>query len=131
MVGARDAELLSRLRRLAQQTAAAALGSQALLGAFQNGEVGEDSVLEAALRERAHFRGCSLTRRQIEVSLLLAKGFTEEKIATQLFVSRSTANTHIDGILARTDFGSRHELRGWCQGILLGLRLRNSYLEVT
>jgi DNA-binding CsgD family transcriptional regulator/tetratricopeptide (TPR) repeat protein len=49
-------------------------------------------------------RGTQLTRREIDVASLIAKGLTNREIAARLFISGRTAETHVDRILAKLDF---------------------------
>jgi DNA-binding CsgD family transcriptional regulator/PAS domain-containing protein len=55
-----------------------------------------------SLRERH-----GLTRREAEVTLLLAEGLTNEQIADRLFISPHTAKRHTEHILAKLDIPSR------------------------
>jgi non-specific serine/threonine protein kinase len=50
-----------------------------------------------------------LTRRQMEVLCLLAKGWTDQEIADRLFISLRTVNTHVSHLLARLDVGTRRQ----------------------
>jgi DNA-binding NarL/FixJ family response regulator len=49
----------------------------------------------------------SLTEREVEVLRLIAKGLSNEEIATQLFVSIATVKTHITHILAKLQLRDR------------------------
>ena len=48
-----------------------------------------------------------LTRRELEVLHLVARGETDQGIADQLYVSRRTINCHVANILAKLDVPSR------------------------
>ena len=48
-----------------------------------------------------------LTRRELEVLHLVARGETDQGIADQLYVSRRTINCHVANILAKLDVRSR------------------------
>jgi DNA-binding NarL/FixJ family response regulator len=48
-----------------------------------------------------------LTRRELEVLHLVARGETDQRIAEQLYVSRRTINCHVANILAKLDVRSR------------------------
>ena len=49
----------------------------------------------------------SLTEREVEVLRLIAKGFSNEEIAKQLFVSLATVKTHITHILMKLQLRDR------------------------
>jgi DNA-binding CsgD family transcriptional regulator len=55
----------------------------------------------------------TLTRREIEVAALVARGLTNRKIAEQLFVSARTIDVHVDHILTKLGFHSRTQLAAW------------------
>ena len=48
-----------------------------------------------------------LTRRQVEVLRLLAKGLTDAQIADQLFLSRTTVHGHLREIYRRLEVTNR------------------------
>ncbi|MEO6797478.1 MAG: response regulator transcription factor [Candidatus Dormibacter sp.] len=48
-----------------------------------------------------------LTRRQVEVLRLLAKGLTDAQIADQLFLSRRTVHAHLREIFRRLEVPNR------------------------
>jgi DNA-binding NarL/FixJ family response regulator len=48
-----------------------------------------------------------LTRRELEVLHLVARGETDQGIADQLYVSRRTVNCHVSNILGKLDVKSR------------------------
>ena len=50
-----------------------------------------------------------LTRREMDVLLLVARGETDQRIADRLYLSRRTVNTHVSHILAKLDVSSRRE----------------------
>jgi DNA-binding CsgD family transcriptional regulator len=54
-----------------------------------------------------------LTRRQREVTALIAHGLTNRQIATTLFIAERTADTHVAHILARLGLRSRAEVAAW------------------
>ena len=51
----------------------------------------------------------SLTGREVEVLQLLVAGYTDQRIAETLFVSRRTANTHVQHIYGKLGVNSRAE----------------------
>jgi PAS domain S-box-containing protein len=58
---------------------------------------------------RSPVRAADLTRRELEILRLMAKGLTTEKIAGQLSLSRATVNNHIQHVLQKLNAHSRLE----------------------
>ena len=58
-------------------------------------------------RVRAQVRPHLLTRREMEVLQLVARGETDQRIADRLYLSRRTINCHVSNILAKLDVPSR------------------------
>ena len=54
-----------------------------------------------------------LTHREREVALLVARGLTNRQIASELSVSRSTANNHVARILRKLRLRSRAQIAAW------------------
>ncbi len=52
----------------------------------------------------------TLTRRERDVLILVAKGYTSQKVADQLFLSKHTIETHRKNIMRKMDFKSSAEL---------------------
>ncbi|GAA1475075.1 Transcriptional regulatory protein DegU [Corynebacterium felinum] len=57
----------------------------------------------------------ALTRRELEVLRLLARGYTYKEIGAQLFISIKTVETHASNILRKTQQSNRHALTRWAQ----------------
>ena len=57
--------------------------------------------------------GPTLTRRELDIASLVAKGLSNREIAARLFISRRTAETHVDRILTKLDFHSRAQIAVW------------------
>lgn len=55
----------------------------------------------------------ALTRRELEVLRLLARGYTYKEIAAELFISVKTVETHSSNILRKTQQSNRHALTRW------------------
>src|SRR5690349_2896226 len=55
----------------------------------------------------------SLTRREREVAILVAQGLTNREIATRLFISERTAESHVEQIRGKLGFHSRVEIANW------------------
>ncbi len=54
-----------------------------------------------------------LTAREREVLRLLARGYAYKEIATQLFISIKTVETHASSVLRKLQLSNRHELTRW------------------
>lgn len=52
----------------------------------------------------------SLTKRQVEVLVLLAKGYARKQVADALFVSEDTVKTHVRGLYQKLSIHSQSEL---------------------
>ena len=55
----------------------------------------------------------ALTRRELEVLQLLARGYTYREIGERLFISVKTVETHASNILRKTQQSNRHQLTRW------------------
>jgi len=55
----------------------------------------------------------SLTRREREVANLVAEGLTNREIATRLFISERTAESHVEQIRGKLGFHSRAQIAAW------------------
>jgi len=55
----------------------------------------------------------SLTRRELEVLRLLARGYTYREIAEELFISIKTVETHASNVLRKTQQSNRNALTRW------------------
>jgi DNA-binding CsgD family transcriptional regulator len=49
----------------------------------------------------------ALTPSELKIAALVAQGLTNPQIATRLFLSRSTVQTHLENVFAKLDIGSR------------------------
>jgi DNA-binding CsgD family transcriptional regulator len=66
------------------------------------------------MTEQSHDRGRErLTPRQREITSLVARGYTNQQISTELVISRGTVGNHVEQILRRLELGSRVELATW------------------
>jgi DNA-binding CsgD family transcriptional regulator len=54
-----------------------------------------------------------LTRRELEVADLVAKGLTNREIAAQLYLSERTAQNHVQHILTKLDLANRSQITAW------------------
>jgi DNA-binding NarL/FixJ family response regulator len=54
-----------------------------------------------------------LSRREVEVAALVARGLTNKEIGTRLFISERTVDNHVQHAYQKLDIGSRSELAVW------------------
>jgi DNA-binding NarL/FixJ family response regulator len=54
-----------------------------------------------------------LSARELEVMRLIARGYSYKEIASELFISIKTVETHVSAVLRKLQFSSRHELTAW------------------
>jgi DNA-binding NarL/FixJ family response regulator len=91
-----------------------------VLDAFAGGDVVEDPAGEPEKIDDPAVD--ALTRRELEVLRLLARGYTYKEIGKQLFISIKTVETHASNILRKTQQSNRHQLTRWAyqQGLSEG-----------
>ncbi|QPK83608.1 response regulator transcription factor [Corynebacterium qintianiae] len=82
-----------------------------VLDAFASGGVVDDPEGEPVKVEDPLVD--ALTRRELEVLRLLARGYTYKEIGKQLFISVKTVETHASNILRKTQTSNRHQLTRW------------------
>lgn len=54
-----------------------------------------------------------LSSREQEVMRLIARGYTYKEVATELFISIKTVETHVSAVLRKLQLSNRHELTRW------------------
>lgn len=57
-----------------------------------------------------------LTAREQDVMRLIARGYTYREVASELFVSVKTVETHMSSVLRKLQLSNRQELARWAQG---------------
>jgi DNA-binding NarL/FixJ family response regulator len=57
-----------------------------------------------------------LTPRELEVMRLLARGYAYKEIASELFISIKTVETHASNVLRKLQLSNRHQLTRWAAG---------------
>lgn len=68
----------------------------------------------------SRFKACNLSKREIDVALLMIKGLSEKQIAEKLFVEVRTIKFHKTNIYKRCKVFSQQKFVVWClQPILL------------
>ena len=83
-----------------------------VLDAFASGGVVEDPAGEPEKAGEGEIVD-KLTRRELEVLRLLARGYTYKEIAAELFISVKTVETHASNVLRKTQTSNRHQLTRW------------------
>lgn len=56
-----------------------------------------------------------LSGREVEVMRLIARGYTYREIASELFISIKTVESHVSKVLRKLQLSSRHELTRWAE----------------
>ncbi|SEB76325.1 DNA-binding response regulator, NarL/FixJ family, contains REC and HTH domains [Paramicrobacterium humi] len=54
-----------------------------------------------------------LSKREQEVMRLIARGYAYKEVASELFISVKTVETHVSSVLRKLQLSSRHELTAW------------------
>lgn len=54
-----------------------------------------------------------LSKREREVMRLIARGYQYKEVASELFISVKTVETHVSSVLRKLQLSSRHELTSW------------------
>jgi len=65
---------------------------------------------------RAPVASPHLTRREREVAALVAEGLTNREIASRLFISERTAESHVEQVRGKLGFHSRAQIAAWVAG---------------
>lgn len=81
-----------------------------IMGLDEGGSLAD--MRQAAIQHSAESIGQQflLSNREVEVLALYAQGFTQKRVAEELFISQGTAHAHIKRIYAKTGFHSRQEI---------------------
>ncbi|MFC0315780.1 LuxR C-terminal-related transcriptional regulator [Gordonia phosphorivorans] len=106
-------ELADAVRRVAEGDA---VFSPRLAGFVLDSFTGRSPVPEPALDPELD----SLTRREMEVLRLLARGYTYREIAEELFISVKTVETHASNVLRKTQQSNRNALTRWAVNRQIG-----------
>jgi predicted ATPase/DNA-binding CsgD family transcriptional regulator len=86
----------------------------------RGGELSLDDAVAYALRDKPAADagagdpdGPRLTPREKEIAQLVGQGLTNKEIAGRLFISRRTAESHVENILAKFGFNNRNQVVVW------------------
>jgi non-specific serine/threonine protein kinase len=63
-------------------------------------------------------RRTPLTRRELEIARLIAQAMTTREIATKLFISERTVETHVTNMLNKLGLNSRVQLTRWFDSVI-------------
>lgn len=66
-----------------------------------------DKILARDAKESQHYLHNDLTTRELEVLLLIAKGYSNQEIADELFITLKTVKTHVSNILSKLEVVDR------------------------
>lgn len=58
-----------------------------------------------------------LTKRELQIAELVARGMTNREIAQTLVIAQRTAETHVDHILTKLGFTNRAQIAAWVVGL--------------
>ena len=81
-----------------------------VLSAFQGAPIGGPGVGGAPARDEELDR---LSTREQEVMRLIARGYTYKEVASELFISIKTVETHMSAVLRKLQLSNRTELTRW------------------
>jgi non-specific serine/threonine protein kinase len=102
--------------------ARAALGDQAYVAALRRGsQMPPSQALNEAEPTRRSTRlgqvhspgAASLTAREEQIAVLLARGLSNKAIAKTLVIAQRTAETHVANILVKLGLTSRSQVAAW------------------
>ncbi len=92
-------------------------------GRAMSGEAAVQLALAPTLREpnralrssgrKAGQSGAALSPREQEVAVLLARGLSNRQIAGELVITERTVATHIEHMLGKLGYASRHQVAAW------------------
>ncbi len=117
-VGVAPTAVFSRLRARCVETVATALGRAAYENVFADGGRYDSPASAIGLALDSDGAGPArdgrpLTRREKEVSALVAKGLTNRQIAAALSLSPRTADRHVENIMTKLGVNRRTQIAAW------------------
>jgi predicted ATPase/DNA-binding CsgD family transcriptional regulator len=121
-IGGAVIPFLAPILARAEQSTMAALGATRFQAELDAGtRLSRDAAIALALGEPAPTADTSsvqagtapLGKRQVQVARLVADGLTNKQIATRLFISEHTVDSHIHSILNKLGFTSRAQIAAW------------------
>ncbi len=121
-IGAQRSPFTSAHVAKAEELARAALGEDRYRKAYEGGfHIDRDGALALALgkdrigdtRSPTAAKSDQLGKREREVAELIAEGLSNKEIASRLFISERTVETHVYNILNKLGFSSRVSIASW------------------
>ena len=115
-------EPLQQHTKRCEEAARRALGNERRTRCLEEGHSLDRAVAVAVGLEEAQpggtttpavGRGTVLSKRELEVAELIAKGMTDREIAAELVIAQRTAESHVQHILTKLDFRSRAQIAAW------------------
>jgi predicted ATPase/DNA-binding CsgD family transcriptional regulator len=118
--GAAVMAVLAPYVEMAAEQATKGLGPSRYRAEFENGRrLGRDAAVKLALGEsisaprEEHRRDGALGKREDDVVRLVAEGLSNKQIASRLFISERTVDSHVRSILNKLGFNSRAQIAAW------------------
>ena len=130
-IGAQISPFTSPLVEKAEEQARAVLGEARYTKAFEAGaRLDRDGAVSLATGKRVARETATTTdrkadplgKREREVAELIAAGLSNKEIATRLFLSERTVETHVYNILNKLGFNSRVNIASWVTAETRGTR---------
>jgi predicted ATPase/DNA-binding CsgD family transcriptional regulator len=125
-IGAPVSPFTSQLAEKAQEQATSVLGEDRFDKAFEAGaHLDREGAVALALGEKVARETARtiektsnpLGKREREVAELIAEGLSNKEIATRLFLSERTVETHVYNILNKLGFNSRVNIASWVSAV--------------